>query len=321
VASSTEDLGVAYAVKKALKNEAKVTVWNRGVFGPTDFFLEAIYRRLDSSDFGVFVLMPDDRTYSRGKTVATPRDNVLFELGLFMGALGRQRSFVLYPEQINKVKVKLPSDILGLVGARFSTTDGNIDAAVAAACQSIRQAIREVGRRPGHDTLQPSKQTPDNALLTSLVNGALETVCRAVSIPQTPDSAGLRVFIFRLVDEQLECTHHWAQNPIREEVGLRFPVDERTAQWAVVRAIKEQDVCLQKVDPISQTRVAANVPVSPSIACVLAAPIFTRDKLIWGIVDFDASTEPGCDLLSTPVAKSTLFQLSQHLKLILSLEQ
>lgn len=323
VASSTENLDVAYAVQKALENEAEVTVWDQGVFGPTDFILEAIYRQLDSSDFGVFVLMPDDRTYSRGKTVATPRDNVVFELGLFMGALGRHRSFVLYPEGLNKVKVKLPIDILGLVSARFSTTraDGNTDAAVSAACHSIRRIIKQIGRRPGHAALHPSKRTPDNALLTSLVNGALETVCRAVSIPHTPDSAGLRVFIFRLGDDLLECTHHWAQNPMREEVGLRFLIDETTAQWALVRAIRELDVCLQQVDPVSQTLIAANVPVSPSIACVLAAPIYNRDKSVWGIVDFDASTQSGCDLLRTPVAKSTLFQLSQHLKLILSLEQ
>jgi len=320
VASSTENLGVASAVKKALEPDAEVTVWDQGVSRPADFILEAIYRQLDSSDFGVFVLMPDDRTYSRGKAAATPRDNVVFELGLFMGALGRQRSFILCPKELNKVKVKLPIDVLGLVSARFST-DGNTDAEVKAACQSIRRTIRQLGRRPGHAALPPSQGTPDNALLTSLVNGALETVCRAVSIPQTPDSAGLRVFIFRLGDNQLECTHHWAQNPIREEVGLRFQVDETTSQWAVVRAINEQDVCLQQVDPVSQTRVAANVPVSPLIACVLAAPIYTRDKSIWGIVDFDASTQAGCDLLRTPVAKSTLFQLSQHLKLILSLEQ
>jgi len=323
VASSTEDLYVAYAVQDALKNDAEVTVWDQGVFGPTDFILEAIVRQLDSSDFGIFILMPDDRTHSRGKAVATPRDNVVFELGLFMGALGRQRSFVLYPEELNKPKLKLPTDILGLVSARFSTTrsDGNTDAAVATACHSIRRAIRQLGRRSVHAALHPSQKTPEDALLTSLVNGALETVCRAVSIPQTPDSAGLRVFIFRLCEDALECTHHWAQNPIREEVGLRFLLDTTTATWAVVRAVKEKDVCLQYVDPISQNEVAVTVPVSPSIACVLAAPIYRRDKSIWGIVDFDASTKNGCDLLRTPVAKSTLFQLSQHLKLILSLEQ
>lgn len=322
VASSTENLDIAYSVQNALKNDAEVTVWDQGVFGPTDFILEAIMRQLDSSDFGIFVLMPDDRTHSRGKMVASPRDNVVFELGLFMGALGRQRSFVLYPEELKQLKLKLPTDILGLVSARFSTTrsDGNTDAAVATACHSIRRVIRQLGRRSVHAALQPSQKTPDDALLTSLVNGALETVCRAVSIPQTPESAGLRVFIFRLCDDELECTHHWAQNQIREEVGLRFLLDGSTAIWAVARAVKEKEVCLQDVDPVSQNEIAARVLVSPSISCVLAAPIYRRDKSIWGIVDFDASTKEGGELLRNPVAKSTLYQLSQHLKLILSLE-
>lgn len=321
VASSTESLEVAYAVQKALENDADVTVWTQGVFGPGNYVIEELNKQLNSSDFGVFVLMPDDQTTSRGNRADTPRDNVVFELGLFMGVLGRERSFLLYPKEPNKVR--LPIDLLGLVGSRFSTTrtDGNIEAAIGPAADGFRRVMKQLGPKTRNVGVHPSQRTPNDPLLTNLVIGALETVCRAVSIPQNPDSAGLRVFIFRLEDKQLTCTHYWAPSSTREEVGLPIKINAKTAKWAIVRAIKEKDVCLQSVDPVAQSKVAIKAPVLKSIACVLAAPIYSRDRSIWGIVDIDASTQSGCDLLGTPVAKSTLFQLSKHLNLILSLEQ
>ena len=45
------------------------------------------------TDFAVLVLTPDDITLSRGTTIASPRDNAIFELGLFMGTNGRNRTF------------------------------------------------------------------------------------------------------------------------------------------------------------------------------------------------------------------------------------
>ena len=47
---------------------------------------------LDQFDFAVMILSPDDMTESRDQSYASPRDNVLFELGLFMGRLGRTAS-------------------------------------------------------------------------------------------------------------------------------------------------------------------------------------------------------------------------------------
>ena len=143
---------------------------------------------------------------------------------------------------------------------------------------------------------------------------------RAVSIPETPESAGLRVFIFRQSARGLTCTHHWAQNPISEEVGLTLKSSTDRADWAVFRALSDRSVCLQIVDRRRQKKTARSVKVSPQITCVLAAPILRQDGSLWGVVDFDASSQAGATLLSTSVAKATLFQLAQHLKLILSLD-
>jgi predicted nucleotide-binding protein len=53
----------------------------------------------------------DDMTVSRGLRKKTPRDNVVFELGLFMGAIGRDRTFIVSPR---KNDLKLPTDLLGV---------------------------------------------------------------------------------------------------------------------------------------------------------------------------------------------------------------
>ena len=66
----------------------------RGTFKPSITFIEALEEELAQSDFAVLTLTPDDQTESRGKVSMAPRDNVLFELGLFMGRLGRNRTLL-----------------------------------------------------------------------------------------------------------------------------------------------------------------------------------------------------------------------------------
>ncbi len=66
---------------------------------------------LEKHDFAVLVLTPDDVTESRGASQLSPRDNVLFECGLFMGRLGRERAFIVCDKS---TKLKLPSDLAGV---------------------------------------------------------------------------------------------------------------------------------------------------------------------------------------------------------------
>jgi len=84
----------------------EVTIWSQGVFGLSEGTLESLAATLDDFDFAVLVLTPDDLSISRGSSLPAPHDNVLFELGLFMGALGRQRTYILYDRT---AELKLPS--------------------------------------------------------------------------------------------------------------------------------------------------------------------------------------------------------------------
>jgi len=66
-------------------------------------------------DAAVFICSTDDETWYRGKTETTPRDNVVFELGLFTGILGREKAIT-----VKVGDVKMPSDLYGITFIDYS---------------------------------------------------------------------------------------------------------------------------------------------------------------------------------------------------------
>jgi hypothetical protein len=80
----------------------------------------------------------------QGQGTQAPRDNVMFELGLFMGRLSPGRTFAVCSDSPN---LKLPSDLAGVTMARFTTPDTAEDLAPALgpACFQLRQVIRDLG--------------------------------------------------------------------------------------------------------------------------------------------------------------------------------
>lgn len=146
VGSSSEGVEFARAVRSALESDAEVTVWDEGVFELGQTFVESLTQALSHFDFAVLVLTPDDVVQSRSAELSSPRDNVIFELGLFMGKLGRGRTFIL---QQSHSDLKVPSDLSGITTAQYywPRKDGNYRAAVATACDSIRRTVRSLGVR------------------------------------------------------------------------------------------------------------------------------------------------------------------------------
>jgi predicted nucleotide-binding protein len=96
IGSSQEGLDVAYALQYNLDNFAEVTVWDQGVFQLSEYTLQSLCNILEKSDYGIFVFTPDDISKIRDETFKTVRDNVLFELGLCMGRLGKDRTFIIF---------------------------------------------------------------------------------------------------------------------------------------------------------------------------------------------------------------------------------
>lgn len=146
VGSSSEGLPVAEGIQENLNQVADVSLWTQGVFELSQSFIESLIAELDKVDFAVLILAGDDLTLSRDVASASPRDNVLFELGLFMGRLGRDRCFFVHDATL---RPKLPTDLLGVSAATYrSGHQGGLTAALGSACTAIKRRIGSVGIRP-----------------------------------------------------------------------------------------------------------------------------------------------------------------------------
>ena len=144
IGSSTESKKAALAVKKVLDKVAEVIVWTqKDVFEPGKFTLESLEEHARSVDFAVMVFGPDDVIFSRGRRQAGPRDNVIFELGLFMGALERKRAFVVAPRG---QKLKIPTDMLGTNFVMYAAGGSkSLALSIAEACETLKKVITKNG--------------------------------------------------------------------------------------------------------------------------------------------------------------------------------
>lgn len=142
IGSSVEGLHTAYAIQQALDYDAEPTVWNQGLFQPSQSVFSELVKRLSKFEFAVFVFSLDDTLKLRGSEFRSVRDNVIFEMGLFMGALGPSRCFYLVPRTAEALH--LPSDLAGIVPLTYNParSDNNLLAALGPACNEIRTAIK-----------------------------------------------------------------------------------------------------------------------------------------------------------------------------------
>lgn len=112
IGSSSEALPLAAAVKDELGKHFNTDLWSENLFELGEDTLNNLLRFVQCYDFAVLVVTDDDQTTCRKVTQASPRDNVVLELGLFMGALGRRRAFPLIAQTADGAP-KIPSDLLG----------------------------------------------------------------------------------------------------------------------------------------------------------------------------------------------------------------
>ncbi len=124
IGSSVEALPVAMVLADLLAADFEVKVWDR-VFGAGEYFLERLKVELLLTDFALFLLAPDDKISKRGEDAFTARDNVLFELGMFIGALGMKKAnylLVSYERNGAVAHPIAPSDLSGLKNTRLKVT-------------------------------------------------------------------------------------------------------------------------------------------------------------------------------------------------------
>jgi hypothetical protein len=152
VGSSSEALEIVKSIQVLLNDECEVVRWDKNFFELSMTTIEVLVKRKDEFDFAILVFTGDDTAVSRGTQFLAPRDNILFELGLFISALGRERTFVVCSK---KDKPKIPSDLLGVTFCTFDhPSDGDFISCLGAASTVILKEIKKQGKRhkPEYDT-------------------------------------------------------------------------------------------------------------------------------------------------------------------------
>jgi predicted nucleotide-binding protein len=140
IGSSREGLAFATEIQAALRlDPVSITVWTDNVFTASHYPLEDLALSIDQADLALLIATPDDSVASRGSAHDAPRDNIIFELGLFMGALGRRRCFILRPRGID---LKLPTDLLGLTPLEYDPSPAiSMADRVIPVCRDLRRLL------------------------------------------------------------------------------------------------------------------------------------------------------------------------------------
>jgi hypothetical protein len=155
VGSSSECGGHAEATKKVLEENRTLSVtywkdlfWTAGALTAIEVLTKAADEQFD---FAVFVLSADDVRTLRGESAKVPRDNVIFEMGLFIGALGRSCVFLITPDTR---EAKLPGDMGGVNVETWVTDQPNTDSAVRSTANTFREMMETMWREKAmiHDS-------------------------------------------------------------------------------------------------------------------------------------------------------------------------
>ena len=144
VGSSKESLPIARVIQSNLAHDDFVVrLWTDEVFSASQFPIIELGKQVREADFAALVLGPDDEVLSRNEKSDAPRDNVIFELGLFMGALSHERTFMIVPRECD---IKIPTDLLGLTPMDYKSEDlNNLASSLGPACNQLRRIINKVG--------------------------------------------------------------------------------------------------------------------------------------------------------------------------------
>lgn len=144
IGSSKEGLDIAKAIYKSLSRSPYIPrLWSEGVFECSKTTIEDLMQITRETDFAVIVLTADDVTKSRGRSKLSPRDNVVFEIGLFMGALTRERTYIVTSKSLD---IRIPTDLMGMTRLEYQRHRGkSVSRSLQPVLKELRRLINKYG--------------------------------------------------------------------------------------------------------------------------------------------------------------------------------
>jgi predicted nucleotide-binding protein len=145
LASSGKALQIAKRLKTRLDVIADVIPWWKG-FAAGGTTLSTLLAHARTCDFAVVLFTPDDKLKKNGKESLAPRDNCIFELGLFMGSLGLEpkRSLLLRSDG----NESLLSDLAGVTYIKLppaKSIPSEKTRVINLALEQVKSNIKELG--------------------------------------------------------------------------------------------------------------------------------------------------------------------------------
>lgn len=138
IASSSEQKSNAAKIADSLAKSGHEPVRWWTSFDPGKYTLEVLIEQMRGCDAGIFYCVGDDQSSYRDNDTTIPRDNVIFELGLFVSSLGRRRCIFLWDQ--NDPKLRLPSDLLGLTALNANLDPDSLASEIS---ENLKQSIED----------------------------------------------------------------------------------------------------------------------------------------------------------------------------------
>ncbi len=167
IGSSVDSLPIVQQVSDLLSDVGDCVLWTNA-FAQNKSNLDSLVRQTKLSDFSILIATKDDILLKKENLQVVARDNIIFEFGLFLGAGGINRTFMLAEDGID-----LPSDLDGIALARFTLEPGKYNS-LETRCNEIKQNIANVDKGSDLGLL------PSTALAIGYYYNFIKKVCEEI---------------------------------------------------------------------------------------------------------------------------------------------
>lgn len=182
IGSSSEQLTTLNDIVDLLGDTVECIPWT-DAFALNKSGLDSLIKQTRLADFSILIATKDDLTKQRGESLTKPRDNVVFEFGLFLGAAGPEKCYLIAEEDTD-----LPTDLDGITVAKFTRNAGQYNS-LDKIVESIRAQVAKVGETSQLGLL------PSTALAIGYYNSFIKRVCEEIHSAECIELEGKKITV------------------------------------------------------------------------------------------------------------------------------
>ena len=144
ISALPESVSIARHLQNRLAHDdIIVTIFSDTIFEPSDNAFNSFLDEAGQSDFCAFVFSSDAPVFNRKGLQSVVRDNIVFEIGLFIGVVGRNRTFLIKPSQLD---IKIPTRLFSLKVFEYQADPGkSLESVLISPSNQLRDQIFSKG--------------------------------------------------------------------------------------------------------------------------------------------------------------------------------